>query len=263
MKSLLSALLVAALAYGGLVALVYVSQRALLYPGASGGPVAPGGWGEAVTIETPDGERLHALHAPAAAGRPTLLFFHGNADRIDRYGFLAQALSAHGIGLLAVSYRGYPGSTGRPSEDGLLTDGLAAFDWLAPRAQGGIVPFGQSLGSGVAVHVAAERPAEAIVLVSSYDSILAVARRAYFFLPVTPLIKDAFRSDLRIANTTQPKLFVHGRRDTIIPLAHGEALFQVTPEPKRMIVLDRAGHNDIWGDELIEAITSFVDAPNG
>lgn len=261
MKSLLSALLVAALAYGGLVALVYVSQRALLYPGATGGPAGPG-WGEAVIIETPDGERLHALHAPAAAGRPTLLFFHGNADRIDRYGFLAAGLSARGIGLLAVSYRGYPGSSGRPDEDGLLADGLAAFDWLAARTQAGIVPFGQSLGSGVAVHVAAQRPAEAVVLVSAYDSILAVARRAYFFLPVTPLIKDTFRSDLRVANAAQPKLFVHGRRDTIIPLAHGEALFRAAPEPKRMIVLDRAGHNDIWSEALIEAIVAFLGEPD-
>lgn len=240
---------------------MYVSQRALLYPGATGGAAAPGGWGEAVTIGTPDGEQLHALHAPGESGQPTLLFFHGNADRIDRYGFLAAALGERGIGLLAVSYRGYPGSTGRPGEEGLLTDGLAAYDWLAQRTEGPIVPLGQSLGSGVAVHVAAERPAAAVVLLSAFDSVLAVAQRAYFFLPVAPLIKDAFRSDIRIRRVRQPKLFIHGRRDDVIPLTHGEALFSAAPEPKRMIVLDGYGHNDIWTDDLVETIADFAGNP--
>lgn len=240
---------------------MYAAQRALLYPGATGGDAGPPRWGEAVGIDTPDGERLHALHAPAAPGRPTLLFFLGNADRVANYGFLAEALAARGIGLLAVSYRGYPGSTGTPSEDGLLTDGLAAHDWLAARSQGPVVAFGQSLGSGVAVHVAAERPVAALVLVSAFDSVLAVAQGAYFFLPVAPLIKDPFRSDLRIARVTQPKLFVHGRRDTVIPFARGEALFRIAGEPKRMIVLDGYGHNDIWNLELAEAIARFALDP--
>lgn len=238
---------------------MYVSQRALLYPGATGGDAGPARWGDAVTVETADGERLHALYAPAPPGRPTLLFLPGNADRIDRYGFLADALAERGIGLLALSFRGYPGSTGRPSEDGLLIDGLAAHDWLAARMDGPIVPLGQSLGSGVAVHIAAERPVAALVLVSAFDSVLAVAQGAYFFLPVAPLIKDPFRSDLRIARAGQPKLFVHGRRDTIIPLARGEALFAAAPEPKRMVVLDGYGHNDIWGDRLVEEIAAFTE----
>jgi len=238
---------------------MYVSQRALLYPGATGGNAGRSDWGLAVTIETPDGERLHALHQPAPTAGPTVLFFHGNADRIAHYGFLAEALSARGIGLLAVSYRGYPGSTGRPSEDGLLTDGLAAFDWLTARTDGAIALLGQSLGSGVAVHVAAERPASALMLVSAFDSILAVASRAYFFLPLAPLIKDSFRSDLRIARANLPKLFVHGRRDSVIALSHGEALFGVALEPKRLVVLDNFGHNDIWTLELADMLANFVE----
>ena len=255
---MLALLLIAALAYGGLVVLMYASQRALLYPGASGGPAQPAGWGEAVTVATPDGEQLHALYAPAPEGRPTILFFHGNADRVAGYGFLADDLQEHGIGLLALSYRGFPGSSGRPSEDGLLTDGLAAYDWLAQHSSGPVVPLGQSLGSAVAVHVAAERPATALVLISAFDSVLAVAKRSYFFLPVVPLIKDPFRSDIRIARVEQPKLFLHGTRDTVIPIAHGKALFAAAPEPKRMIVLEGFGHNDVWTDEMIGRIISFV-----
>lgn len=259
-KSLLSFLLVAAVGYGLLVALMYVSQRALLYPGATGGPPSPTHWGDAVTIETHDGERLHALRASAAEGRPTVVFFPGNADRIERYSFLAEMLGARGIGLLALSYRGYPGSTGQPSEEGLLADGLAAFDWLAGETGGPVILLGQSLGSGVAVHLASQRPVASLVLISAYDSVQAVAQRAYFFLPVAPLIKDPFRSDLRIANVPQPKLFIHGRRDTVIGLSHGEALFAAAPEPKHMMVLDAYGHNDIWTPELAGTIADFIDS---
>ena len=120
-------------------------------------------------------------------------------------------LPRSGIGLLAISYRGYPGSTGSPSEYGLLTDGLAAFDWLSAQGSGGIVLLGQSLGSGVAVNTAAQRPATGVILVSAYLSVLSVAQAQYPFLPVAPLIKDPFRSDLRIAGVGQPKLFIHGR----------------------------------------------------
>lgn len=256
---LLNVLLTAIVCYGVLVATLYVLQRSLLYPGATGGPPPLSNWGEAATIATGDGERLFALYARAAPGRPTVLFFLGNADRVDRYGFLAAALGERGIGLLALSYRGFPGSTGAPSESGLLADGIAAYDWLAARTDGAIALLGQSLGSGVGVHVAAERPATALVLVSAYDSVLSVARRIYFFVPVAPLIRDSFRSDLRIAGVAQPKLFVHGRRDTVIALAHGEALFAAAPGPKRMVVLDAYGHNDIWTDERIAEIAGFVE----
>ena len=161
-KLLLILPLMAAFAYVSLVGLMYVSQRALLYPGASP-TLAPAhaSWGESISIGTPDGETLHGLYRRGESGKPSVLFFLGNADRASNYGFLAQALAARGIGLLAISYRGYPGSTGSPSEDGLLTDGIAAFDWLSTRTEGKIVVLGQSLGSGVAVNTAAQRPAAA------------------------------------------------------------------------------------------------------
>lgn len=242
---------------------MYFSQRSILFPGAgSGQPPAPQ-WGEAVAIDTPDGETLHALYSAARAGKPSVLFFLGNADWPGNFAFLSEALAANGIGLLAISYRGYPGSTGSPSEAGLLTDGLAAFDWLSAQNGGGIVLLGQSLGSGVAVNTAAERPAAGVILVSAYLSVLSVAQAQYPFLPVAQLIRDPFRSDLRIAKVKQPKLFIHGRRDTIIPLSSGEALYRIAPEPKRMLIDNASGHNDIWNDGLTAEIVRFVEATAG
>lgn len=267
-KALLFVPLIAVLAYAALVGLIYISQRAILYPGAGAAFALPdlaghAPWGEAVSIETPDGELLYALHSAAEAGRPTVLFFLGNADWVGNYRFLAEALGRRGLGLLAVAYRGYAGSTGSPSEAGLLTDGLAAFDWLAARADGPIVLLGQSLGSGVAVNTAAQRQAVGVILVSAYESVEALAKAHYPFLPVRLLIKDRFRSDHRITKVTQPKLFIHGRRDNIIPLVSGQKLYQIAPEPKRMLVYDAYGHNDLWDEGMVGDVISFVEELSG
>lgn len=252
--------LLAAFAYMSLLGLTYLSQRALLYPGASRASApAHSSWGESVYIRTPDGETLHGLYNRGNPGKPAVLFLLGNADRVDNYGFLAQALASRGIGLLAISYRGYPGSTGMPSEVGLLTDGVSAFDWLGARSESEIVVLGQSLGSGVAVDTARRRPAIAAILVSSFLSVLSLAQTHYPFFPVALLIKDSFRSDLRIAGVRQPKLFIHGRRDAIIPLSSGEALYDMAPEPKQMLVYDDAGHNDLWGHRIVADLIRFIE----
>ena len=243
---------------------MYFAQRALLYPGASKAAdalPATAPWGVRVAIATPDGETLAALYVPASKGRPTVLFFPGNGDNIASYGFLGDLLSARGYGLLAVSYRGYPGSTGSPTEAGLLADGLAAFDWLSARDRSSpIVILGRSLGTGVAVNTAAERDAAAVVLISAYESILAVARDKYPYLPVAALMKDSFRSDLRIARVSEPKLFLHGDLDRSIPLSSGKALFDAAPEPKTFSVQNGYGHNDIWTPALVEEVIAFADS---
>ncbi len=262
-KLLLMLPLMATFAYASILGLTYVSQRALLYPGA--GPTLVTGyasWGESVFIRTPDGETLHGLYSQGKPGKPSVLLFLGNADRVSNYGFFAGALASRGIGLLAISYRGYPGSTGTPSEAGLLTDGIAAFDWLSARAGSEIIVLGQSLGSAVAVNTARLRPASAAILVSPFLSVLSVAQAYYPFFPVALLIKDPFRSDLRIAGVNQPKLFVHGRRDAIIPLSSAEALYDIAPEPKQMLIYDGAGHNDLWDARMVADIVRFVEALN-
>ena len=262
-KLLLILSLMAAFAYVSLVVLMYFSQRALLYPGASATPAPEhASWGENISVRTPDGETLHGLYSKGRSRKPSVLFFLGNADRVSNYGFLAQALAARGIGLLAISYRGYPGSTGSPSEDGLLTDGIAAFDWLARQSEGEIVVLGQSLGSGVAVNTAGQRPADGVSLVSTYLSLQSLAQTHYPFLPVVPLIKDSFRSDLKIAKVRQPKLFIHSRRDDIIPLSSGEALYHIAPKPKQMPIYGDSGHNDIWDDGMVGDVIRFMASLN-
>ena len=260
-KLLLTLPLTMVFAYMSLVGVVYLSQRALIFPGASAAPAPEhADWGENVSIKTSDGETLHGLYKQGTSGKPGVLLFFGNGDRVGNYGFLARALAARGIGLLVISYRGYPGSTGLPSEEGLLIDGIAAFDWLSARSKSEIVVLGRSLGTGIAVNTAAHRPAAALVLVSAYLSVLSVAETRYPYLPVALLIRDPFRSDLKITKVSQPKLFIHGRRDDSIPLSSGEALYRIAPEPKQMLIDDGAGHNDIWNDSTVGHVIRFVEA---
>jgi len=266
-RTVLTVLVFAVVSYAAVVAVMYFAQRSLLFPGATSGGTGVAAsvpWAQRVTIPTPDGEQLAALHVKAADGRPTFLFFPGNGDNIADYGFLGDALAGRGFGLLALSYRGYPGSTGSSSETGLLVDGLAAFDWLAANAASSpVVILGRSLGTGVAVNTAAERNATALVLVSAYDSVMAVAAGTYPYLPVTTLIRDPFRSDLRIARVSESKLFIHGDLDGSIPLSAGKKLFAAAPEPKQFSVQKGLGHNDIWAPAVVDEIMAFADQATG
>lgn len=259
---MLTFVLSVAIAYAFFVAFMYFGQRSMLFPGATAGvdpvPERPP-WGEHVKLLTGDGETLHALYASADKGRSAAIFFHGNGDTILNLGFMAAAFAQRDIGLLAVSYRGYGGSSGTPSEPGLIADGLAAWDWLAQRHHGPVMVVGQSLGSAVAVAVAAERASAGLVLISAPDSVLALARAHYPYLPIGPLIRDPFRSDMRIVDVGEPKLFLHGDRDTVVPLRHGRALYELAPEPKELKVLPGIGHNDLWSHETLEAVADFIE----
>ncbi len=210
-------------------------------PAAAGFPEA-----EEVILETSDGERVIAWHVPPRPGHPLVIYFHGNAEtianRIDRH----RALAATGAGLLAVSYRGYMGSTGKPTETGLLHDADAAYAFAASQYPAErIVLWGHSLGSGVAVALAATRPVAKLVLEAPFTSTADVARRMFPLVPVRRLMHDQFHSDQRIGAVTASVLILHGARDIIVPIALGERLYQLAKEPKRFVRYPRGGHDDL------------------
>jgi uncharacterized protein len=255
-------LLIAALVgYVGLVALLYVTQRALQYfperfrtaPAAAGLPQA-----EEVVLDTADGEHVIAWHLPPRGEKPVILYFHGNGAslrwRVDRF----RALTADGTGLVALSYRGYGGSSGSPTEPGLLNDASAAYAFTIARYQPArIALWGESLGSGVAVPLAAEKPVGHVILESPFSSAADVGAGRYWFVPVRLLMKDQFRSDLRIGKVTAPVLVLHGERDRIVPIVLGERLYALITAPKRFVRLPDAGHNDI-GARAVEAARQFL-----
>jgi pimeloyl-ACP methyl ester carboxylesterase len=153
--------------------------------------------------------------------------------------------------LLAVNYRGYGGNPGSPSESALFADALALHDWAVLRTDvdpARIVAIGRSLGSGVAVYLAAERPLAGVVLVTPYDSFRAVAQRHYPYVPVSLLLKHSFDSIRRAPGISLPVLVLAAQRDDVVPLAHARALFSKWGGPKTWREFAGAGHNDLEAD---------------
>ncbi len=212
---------------------------------------------QAVSVHTNDNETLQAWYAPAEPGRPVVLHFHGNAgsisDRSDRLRFFQR----QGLGALFVSYRGYGASSGTPSEEGLINDALASHQWLLERniEARDIVVVGESLGAAVAVQLASQRSVGTVILEAPFTSAVDVAKAHYWWLPVSLLMKDRYQSIDLINNIGTRLLIVHGENDEVTSASLGQRLFDAAAEPKQLMIVKNAAHNDlynpaIWQDEL-------------
>lgn len=248
--------------------LLWFLQRSLIYfPfGAAPDPASVGLRDtDAVTIATADGETLQAWFV--RGGPATVIVFNGNAGNRAYRADLALALGEHGFSVLLFDYRGYGGSTGRPSEQGLAADARAVAAYVASRDDVDprrIVYFGESLGAGVAVGLAVEAPPAALVLRSPFTSLGDVGQIHYPFLPVTLLLRDKYPSLDRIGRLACPVAVIAGDRDGIIPIAQSRAIYDAARGPKTWTVITGADHNDAslaHGPQVIDAVEQIVSPP--
>ncbi len=197
-------------------------------------------------IDTPDGQHLIAWWNKAHPGMPTLLYFHGNAgslaarsERIARY-------KGRGIGVYMMTYRSYGGSTGTPSERSNVADAKIAYDRLAAEgvAAADIIVYGELLGTGIAVQVAAAKPVSGVVLDAPYTSLVDVAEEHYPRLPARTFMTDRYDTLKHLPRLVAPLLIVHGSEDRIVPVRMGKAVYAHAPGPKEIAVLPGAGHSD-------------------
>jgi fermentation-respiration switch protein FrsA (DUF1100 family) len=257
------------------LALVWVFQRRLIYIPLSGdvpaaASVLPSA--EEVTFPTADGLSLHGWFVPASAAGTTLdverlpavIVFNGNAGNRAHRAPLAGALSRNGFSVLLFDYRGYGGNDGRPKEDGLRADALAARRYVTRRPDvdpGRIVYFGESLGAAVAVDIAEEHPPAAIVLRSPFTSLADVGRVHYPFLPVALLLREHYRSIDRMPDIRTPVLVLASREDEIVPFELSRRLYDAAGGPKHMAVIAGGGHNDpelLAGPGLVAEVVRFL-----
>jgi fermentation-respiration switch protein FrsA (DUF1100 family) len=253
----------ALLVYAAVCAGVYITQRTLIFPKlAAHVTAADAGFAEAqeVALQTSDGERLVAWYVAPKPDKPLFIYFHGNGDTLNWRVGRDRSLIAEGNGLLAVSYRGYEGSTGSPSEDGLHLDAEAAYAFAVDHqiAPDRIVVWGHSLGSGVAVWLAAERKIKALILEAPYTSISDVAAMNFPFLPVRWLLKDQFHSDWHIGRVTAPVLIFHGDNDNTIPIAFGQRLYSLINAPKCFVRFANGGHIDLDDRKILTGVRDFI-----
>jgi uncharacterized protein len=261
-------LIVVPVGYLGGLALLYFKQRSILFPIPPVGRTAPdvAGFPEAEehVLTTADGEKVIVWHVPAKPGHPVVLYFHGNGDFLAGFFGRFHDVIADGTGIVALSYRGYAASSGQPSEQGLLQDAAAAYAFTTARY--GVersVVWGFSLGTGVAVALAAEHPIAKLILDAPYTSTVELAGALLRVVPVGLLMLDQFHSDQRIKRVGVPLLFMHGTSDRSIPISLGERLFALANEPKRFVRFPGGGHNNLDNFGAIETARHFIGAPKG
>jgi fermentation-respiration switch protein FrsA (DUF1100 family) len=244
------------------VLLLYGVQRSLMYfPETARTPPAAVGLtaAEEVIRDTADGEHVVVWHIPPRGDQPVVLYLHGNGGALSHRAERFRVLTADGIGLVGVDYRGYGGSSGHPTEAGLLIDAETAYAFAVARYPvERIAVWGESLGTGVAVPLAAERPVGGIILEAPFTSTADLAARQYPFVPVRWLMKDQFRSDLEIDKVTAPLLIMHGARDPIVPIAYGERLFALAHEPKRFLRFGEGEHENLDHFGALVAVKAFL-----
>jgi fermentation-respiration switch protein FrsA (DUF1100 family) len=250
--------------YLGGLAVLFFMQRSMLFPIPPAGRTAPetAGFPEAEEhiLTTADGEKVIVWHVPAKPGHAVVMFFPGNGDFLAGRVSRLRGITADGTGLVALSYRGYAGSSGRPSEAGLLQDAAAAYAFTAARYSAErIVVWGFSLGSGVAVALAAEQPVGKLILEAPYTSTADVAASLLRIVPVRWLMRDQFHSDERIARVTAPLLIMHGGRDPAISITFGERLFALAHEPKQFVRFPEGGHDDLDTYGATQTALQFVN----
>jgi fermentation-respiration switch protein FrsA (DUF1100 family) len=211
-----------------------------------------------------DAEKVIVWHVPAKPGHAVILYFSGNGDFLAGSASRFRAMTSDGTGLVALSYRGYAGSTGEPSERGLLLDAAAAYAFTSARYSADrIVVWGFSLGSGVAVALAAREPVGKLILEAPYTSTAEVAASRFPMVPIRWLMRDQFHSDERIAGITAPLLVMHGARDSTIPIGFGERLFSLAHEPKQFVKFPEGGHDNLGNYGAIETARGFINASKG
>jgi fermentation-respiration switch protein FrsA (DUF1100 family) len=200
-----------------------------------------------VKVATEDGERLDGWWRPPPSGRGVVLFLHGTPGTLpDQVWRLAQ-LQQSGLGILAIDWRGYGGSTGEPSELGLRVDARAGFDFIRAAApQSRIAVFGESLGTGPAVALARDRPVAGILLNAPYASVRRLFELRGLPLPYRWLMTDPFDSEALIGGVGAPVMILHGTEDPAIPVGEARRLYAAAREPKSIIVVEGAGHLGGW-----------------
>jgi hypothetical protein len=261
-----SLLIVAAILLGlylALLALLYFRQDGFLFFPVRNDPALARKWRDSRVEIRSGGTVLEGWWAenPEAAGAATVLYFGGNAEDVLHAAESGRDLHARRV--LVTCYRGYGGSQGKPGQAAFFADALAIYDAALRRpgiAPAEIVVMGRSLGSGVATYLASERPVRAAILITPFDSMVAVAQRHYPFFPIRALLRNPFPSEELARRAAAPALFLAGDRDDIIPASHAERLYAAWSGPKEMQILRGAGHNDISEHpDYYPRINAFLD----
>jgi uncharacterized protein len=250
--------------YFALVSWIYFNQASLMYfPDKNIGDVSTYNLNNTkeVFLVAEDGKKIQTWYHPANPGKPMMIWLHGNSHNLADKSSKFRQLLDMGYGFIAPSWRGFGKSEGAPSKEGLYKDARAAINFLT---QIGYQPeeaiiVGESLGSGIAVKMATEYKFKGVLLITPYTTIADRAQEIYWYFPLKKLVNDDFSCIAAIDQIDTPLLIVHGTEDTVIPLHHSEALINKAQEPKKLVIYEGKGHNNIDSRKMFSEVDAFFN----
>ena len=258
-------LVLVAFTYLGIIAMLMFFESKLIYPAPKLQADEATQFGaEDVSFQSSDGTRLHGWYFENASAKKTIVFFHGNAECVATSGgWLGAFAKQLNVNAMIFDYRGYGQSEGTPHQTGIVADGKAAVEWTANRAgcdTSDLVFLGRSIGGGIAIQVAAENPPSAMVLVSTFSSLVDFAVSKFWWLPIRTVMRNRYDSVSVVSKKDIPMLQIHGDRDGLIPIKLARKLFdRASTTDKTWKVAGGHGHNGIQLESYIEDIEQLLE----
>ena len=241
--------------YVALAAIAFFAQRKMLYfpPNVLYSPP------ENISEIRTEANNL-GWYSPAKDNLPTVMIFHGNASAIDSNLHIFRDLQNAGYGVWSVGYPGYPGAAGTLSQKNILAAAIDQYQHLSGQGAEKIVFYGTSLGSGVAAQLAAHHQPDLLILDAPFDSVAAMARKNMPILPIEVLLKDKWQSEKALEDLDVPLIWIHGTEDKIIPIDHGQKLYDGYGGPKSAHIISGASHINTWLNGGREIVFSALKA---
>ena len=266
-KNLLKLILIIFFLYFFVLVFLYFYQRNLLYlpneNNYSGDKISVDI--QKVKIPTSDNiELLGWYHEKNLKDHKTLVYFHGNAGSLENRIHKLNHFKNMNINFLIIAWRGFSGNNGKPTEEGLYIDGKSAIDWLIKKGvdEKNLILYGESLGTGVATHLAQNKNYAGVILETPFTSMIDTAKKFYPYIPVSLLLKDKFENYKKIKNINSPILVMHGEVDQIVPFFMGKKIYELANKPKYSYFTKYDDHMMEYDENLVLALKSFLKSLN-
>jgi uncharacterized protein len=218
-----------------------------------------------VKIRTADNiELLGWFHRKDINNFKTIVFFHGNAGSLENRIHKINHFKDIDVNFLIIAWRGFSGNQGKPSERGLYEDGKSAINWLNNKGikNEDLILYGESLGTGVVVHLAQNDKFAGVVLESPFTSMISAAKNVYPYFPIRILLKDKYENDKKIKNIKSPILIMHGKKDKIVPFWMGKKIYELANEPKYSYFSESDNHMMEYNKNLLEKLKTYLKSLN-
>ena len=266
-KNLLQLILIIFFLYFFVLVFLYFYQRNLLYlpneNNYSGDKISVDI--QKVKIPTSDNiELLGWYHEKNLKDHKTLVYFHGNAGSLENRIHKLNHFKNMNINFLIIAWRGFSGNNGKPTEEGIYIDGKSAIDWLIKKGvdEKNLILYGESLGTGVATHLAQNKNYAGVILETPFTSMIDTAKKFYPYIPVSLLLKDKFENYKKIKNINSPILVMHGEVDQIVPFFMGKKIYELANKPKYSYFTKYDDHMMEYDENLVLALKSFLKSLN-